>query len=237
MEGVVKIMSAILLVLTLGGGLRAAEEGKEAERLKKSADIIEQVMQTPEKGIPKDLLNKAVCVGVIPSEKKLALGVGGSYGRGCLVCRRGGTGAWGAPWMFLIGGPSLGFQIGGQATDFVLVVLNPSGAQKLVQGKTKLGADASVAGGPVGRTAEGSTGVLLQTEILTYSRSRGLFAGLSLEGQVIKDDGGGNESLYGKKITAKEILFENTGTPGAAGALDAALAKYSPRGGQPFPKK
>lgn len=225
------------MLLVFGGSLVAAEEGKEAERLKKSADIIEQVMQTPEKGIPKDLLNKAVCVGVIPSEKKLALGIGGSYGRGCLVCRRGGTGAWGAPWMFLIGGPSLGFQIGGQATDFVLVVMNSKGAEKLVAGKTKLGADASVAGGPVGRTAEGSTGVLLQTEILTYSRSRGLFAGLSLEGQVIKDDGGGNESLYGKKITAKDILFGNTGTPGAAGALDGALAKYSPHGGQPFPKK
>lgn len=232
-----RTISGLLIFLALGGSLRAAEEGKEAERLKKSAEIIEQVMGTPEKGIPKDLLNKAVCVGVIPSEKKLALGIGGTYGRGCLVCRRGGTGAWGAPWMFLIGGPSLGFQIGGQATDFVLVVMNSSGAQKLVQGKTKLGADASVAGGPVGRTAEGSTGVLLQTEILTYSRSRGLFAGLSLEGQVIKDDGGGNESLYGKKITAKEILFGNTGTPGAAGALDAALGKYSPRGGQPFSKK
>ncbi len=232
-----KILSAICVVLVLGGSLCAAEQGKEAERLKKSADIINEVMQTPEKGIPKDLLNKAVCVGVIPSEKKAAFGVGGSYGRGDLVCRRGGTGAWGAPWMFMIGGASLGFQIGGQATDFVLVVMNPSGAQKLVQGKTKLGADASVAGGPVGRTAEGATGVLLQTEILTYSRSRGLFAGVSLEGQVIKDDGGGNESLYGKKVTAKEILFGNMGAPGAASELDAALAKYSPRGGQPFPKK
>ncbi|PYV17951.1 MAG: hypothetical protein DMG21_06675 [Acidobacteria bacterium] len=237
MEDVVIIFSAILVFLSLAGGLRAAEEGKEAERLRKSAEIIEEVMQTPEKGIPKDLLHKAVCVGVIPSEKKLALGIGGSYGRGCLVCRRGGTGAWGAPWMFLITGPSLGFQIGGQATDFVLVVMNPAGAQKFVQGKTKLGADASVAGGPVGRTAEGATGVLLQTEILTYSRARGLFAGISLAGQVIKDDGGGNRILYGKKITAKEILFGNTGTPGAARALDGALAKYSPRGGQPFREK
>ena len=236
-EDFVKRLSGIFILILACGTLRAAGEGKEVERLKKSAEIIEQVMQTPDKGIPKDLLNKAVCVGVIPSEKKLAFGIGGSYGRGCLVCRRGGTGAWGAPWMFLITGPSLGFQIGGQATDFVLVVMNPNGAQKLVQGKTKLGADASVAGGPVGRAAEGSTGVLLQTEILTYSRSRGLFAGLSLEGQVIKDDSGANQNLYGKKIAAKEILFAGARVPGAAGALDAALGKYSPRGGQPFPKK
>jgi len=236
-EDFVKRLPDILILILVCGTLRAAEGAKGAERLKKSAEIIEQVMQTPEKGIPKDLLNKAVCVGVIPSEKKLALGIGGSYGRGCLVCRRGGTGAWGAPWMFLITGPSLGFQIGGQATDFVLVVMNSNGAQKLVEGKTKLGADASVAGGPVGRTAEGSTGVLLQTEILTYSRSRGLFAGISLEGQVIKDDSGANQNLYGKKITAKDILFGGTGAPGAVAPLDAALAKYSPRGGQPFPKK
>jgi lipid-binding SYLF domain-containing protein len=214
----------------------AAEQGKEVERLQKSAEVINEVMGTPEKGIPADLLNKAVCVGVIPSQKKLALGLGGSYGRGCLVCRRGGTGAWGAPWMFAIGGPSIGFQIGGQATDFVLLVLNAKGAQTLVKGKTKLGADASVAGGPVGRTAEGSTGALMQTEILTYSRSRGAFAGLSLEGQVIKDDETANQNLYGKKLTAKEILFTDTGVPQAGGALDAALTKHSPRGGERFKK-
>jgi lipid-binding SYLF domain-containing protein len=218
------------------GTALAGEEGKEVGRLQKSAEVIDEIMKTPDQGIPKDLLNKSVCVGVIPSEKKVALGFGGSYGRGCLVCRRGGTGAWGAPWMFIIGGPSVGFQIGGQATDFVLVVLNASGAQKLVKGKTKLGADASVAGGPVGRTAEGSTGALMQTEILTYSRSRGAFAGLSLEGQVIKDDTTGNENLYGKKIEAKDILFANTPTPNAADALAAVLTKHSPQGGEPFKK-
>jgi lipid-binding SYLF domain-containing protein len=214
----------------------AAEQGKEVERLQKSADVIDEIMKTPEQGIPKDLLNKSVCVGVIPSQKKVALGLGGSYGRGCLVCRRGGTGAWGAPWMFAIGGPSIGLQLGGQATDFVLLVLNAKGAQALVKGKTKLGADASVAGGPVGRTAEGSTGALMQTEILTYSRSRGAFAGLSLEGQVIKDDETANKNLYGKKIEAKDILFASTAVPKAGGALAAALTKYSPRGGEPFKK-
>ena len=214
----------------------AAEGGKEVERLQKSAEVINEIMGTPEKRIPKDLLDKAVCLGVVPSEKKLALGIGGSYGRGCLVCRRGGTGVWGAPWMFMITGPSMGFQIGGQATDFVLAVMNAKGAQSLVKGKTKLGADASVAGGPVGRTAEGATGALMQAEILTYSRSRGAFAGLSLEGQVIKHDGTANENLYGKKMEAKDILFGGLGVPRGGGVLAAALAKYSPRGGQPFKK-
>jgi len=231
-----KTLFSFVLSIAVCGVAVAAEGGKEVERLEQSAEVINEIMKTPEQGIPKDLLNKSVCVGVIPSQKKIALGLGGSYGRGCLICRQGGTGAWGAPWMFAIGGPSLGFQIGGQATDFVLLVLNASGAEKLVKGKTKLGADASVAGGPVGRTAEGSTGALMQTEILTYSRSRGAFAGLSLEGQVIKDDSTANENLYGKKLGAKEILFTNTAVPGAAKPLAAALATYSPHGGEPFKK-
>ena len=229
-----KALLSFAVAVAMSAAAFAAEGGKEVERLKNAAEVINEVMGTPEKGIPKDLLNKAVCVGVIPSQKKLALGIGGSYGRGCLVCRRGGNGAWGAPWMFMITGPSIGFQIGGQATDFVLMVMNAKGAQSLVKGKTKLGADASVAGGPVGRTAEGATGALMEAEILTYSRSRGAFAGLSLEGQVIKHDGTANENLYGKKLEAKDILFGSLGVPGAGGALDGVLAKYSPRGGQPF---
>lgn len=231
-----KALLSLVLALVTCGATWAAESGKEVERLQKAAEVINEVMGTPEKGIPKDLLDKAVCVGVIPSQKKLALGLGASYGRGCLVCRRGGNGPWGAPWMFMITGPSIGFQIGGQATDFVLVVMNAKGAQSLVKGKTKLGADASVAGGPVGRTAEGATGALMQAEILTYSRSRGAFAGLSLEGQVIKHDGTANENLYGRKMEAKDILFGGTGVPAAGGALDAALSKYSPRGGERFKK-
>jgi lipid-binding SYLF domain-containing protein len=232
-----KVLLSLALTLAMCGAALAAEGGKETERLQKAAEVINEVMATPEKGIPRDLMNKSVCVGVIPSQKKVALGIGGSYGAGCLVCRRGGTGAWGAPWMFRIGGPSIGFQIGGQATDYVLLVMNPKGAETLVKGKTKLGADASVAGGPVGRTAEGATGALMQTEILTYSRSRGAFAGLSLEGQVIKDDTGSNKNLYGRKLTAKEILFSNTGVPSAARELDRALTKYSPHGGAKFSTK
>ena len=232
-----RYLATFLLFILIFGTVCDAQDSKAGERLQKSAEVLNEVMKTPEQGIPADLLNKAVCVAVVPSYKKLALGIGGSAGKGALVCRRGGNGAWGAPWMFEMGGPSIGLQIGGQSTDFVLLVMNPNGAQKFVAGKTKLGADASVAGGPVGRTAGASTGVLMQTEILTYSRSRGAFAGLSLEGQVIKNDGGANKAIYGKSIEAKQILFGGTATPGAARPLDAALSKYSPRGGQRFASK
>ena len=213
----------------------AAEGGREAERLEKAAEVIDEIMGTPEKGIPRDLLNKAVCVGVIPSEKKVALGFGGSFGRGVLVCRQGGTGAWAAPSMFTVGGANFGFQLGGQATDFVLVVMNAKGAQKLLQSRSKLGADASAAAGPVGRTAEGATDVQMQAEILTYSRARGLFAGLSLEGQIVKQDNDANERLYGHKVDPKDILFRGSvHPPAAAKALDAALTKFSPHGGEKF---
>jgi lipid-binding SYLF domain-containing protein len=224
---------AAFLCVSLSGVALAAEGGREAERLEKAAEVISEIMGTPEKGIPRDLLNKAVCVGVIPSEKKLAFGVGGSFGRGVLVCRRGGTGAWASPSMFTVGGANFGFQLGGQATDFVLVVMNAKGAQKLLQSKVKLGADAAAAGGPVGRTAEGATDVQMQAEILTYSRARGLFAGLSLEGQVVKQDNDANERLYGHKVDPKDILFRGTvPPPAAASALDATLTKYSPHGGE-----
>jgi lipid-binding SYLF domain-containing protein len=224
---------AAFLCLGLSGVALAAEGSREADRLQKAAEVINEIMGAPEKGIPKDLLNKAVCVGVIPSEKKGAVGVGGSFGRGALVCRQGGTGAWAAPSMFTVGGFNFGFQLGGQATDFVLVVMNAKGAQKLLQSRAKLGADASVAGGPVGRTAEGATDVQLQAEILTYSRSRGLFAGLSLEGQIVKQDNDANQRLYGRKVDPKDILFKGTvPSPAAAATLDAALTKYSPHGGE-----
>lgn len=226
----------LILAISLSAATPKAEaEGKEVERLKKAGEVINDVMGTPEKGIPADLLRKAVCVAVIPSEKKLALGIGGSYGGGALVCRRGGTGSWGGPSMFTVGGANIGFQLGGQSTDFVLIVMNAKGAKKLLQSKTKLGTDASVAGGPVGRTAEGATDLQLHAEILTYSRSRGLFAGISLEGQVLKQDNGANERLYGHKVEAKDILFgTSVSAPAAAHDLDAALDKYAPHGGEKF---
>jgi lipid-binding SYLF domain-containing protein len=224
---------AAFLFVGLSGAALAAEVSREGERLARAAEVINEVMGTPEKGIPRDLLKKAVCVGVIPSEKKLALGLGGSFGRGALICRQGGSGAWGAPSMFTVGGANFGFQLGGQATDFVLVVMNAKGAEKLLQSRAKLGADASAAAGPVGRTAEGATDVQLEAEILTYSRARGLFAGLSLEGQIVKQDNDANQRLYGRKVDPKDILFRGTvPAPAAAHALDGALTKYSPHGGE-----
>lgn len=215
------------------GAVLAKEESKEAERLGKAAEVINEVMGTPEKSVPQDLLNKAVCVGVIPSQKKFAIGIGGSYGRGALVCRRGGSGPWGGPSMFTVGGANIGFQLGGQATDFVLIVMNPKGAEKLLQSRSKLGADASVAGGPVGRTAEGATDIQMQAEILTYSRSRGLFAGVSLEGAIVKQDHDANQRLYGRKVDPKEIVIKGTvGVPALAQPLVSTLTKYSPHGGQ-----
>jgi lipid-binding SYLF domain-containing protein len=229
---------AVVLCSCLSGSVLAGERSREAERLEKAAMVINEVMGTPEKGIPGDLLNKAVCVGVIPSQMKVAVGLGGSFGRGALVCRTQGAGAWGAPSMFTVEGANFGFQLGGQMTDFVLVVMNARGAQKLVQSKVKLGAGASVAGGPVGRTAEGATDVQLQAEILTYSRARGLFAGISLEGQVVRQDHDANQRLYGHKVDPQDILFRGTVPPPAsAQALDAALGKYSPHGGEPFLQK
>ncbi|MGD0922513.1 MAG: lipid-binding SYLF domain-containing protein [Terriglobia bacterium] len=231
-----KAFLAVVLVLLCAVPLVAQDQ--EAERLQKAATVVEEVMGTPEKGIPTDLLKKAVCVGVIPSQKKVALGIGGTFGRGALVCRRGGNGAWGGPSMFTVGGANIGFQLGGQATDFVLIVMNPEGAKKLLQSKTKLGADASVAGGPVGRTAQGATDLQMRAEILTYSRSRGLFAGVSLDGQVVKQDNDANERLYGRKLDPKDILFTGSvAAPAAARPLVGALQKFAPRGGQPFKEK
>jgi lipid-binding SYLF domain-containing protein len=218
-----------------GAGKVGRAADKEADRLDNSAEVINEIMGTPEKGIPHDLLNKSVCVGIIPSELKGAFMIGASFGRGVLVCRRGGDGPWGAPSLFTVGGANVGFQIGGQATDFVLLVMNGRGAEKLLQSKVKLGADASVAGGPVGRTAQGATDLQLRAEILTYSRSRGAFAGISLDGQIVKQDDDANEKLYGHRVEPNDILFKGTvAAPPAAHALDAALTQYSPHGGEPF---
>jgi lipid-binding SYLF domain-containing protein len=227
---------AISLSLVLWGTARLGwADDKQMERLEKSAQVITEIMHPPEKGIPKDLLDKAVCIGVIPSEKKGAVGLGASYGRGAMICRRGGNGPWEAPSMFTVEGLNLGFQLGGQATDFVLLVMNARGAEQLLHDKTKIGADASAAGGPVGRTAEGATDLQLHAEILTYSRSRGAFAGVSLDGQMFKQDDESNEKLYGRKVTPEDILFKGAvPAPAAAGPLDTALTQISPQGGEPF---
>ena len=232
------LLAASLLCLTWGGVSVGWAADKETERLETSAEVLTEIMHTPENGIPRDLLNKSVCVGIIPSEKKVALGLGGSYGRGAVVCRTRGDGPWGAPSMFTVGGPNFGFQIGGQATDFVVLVMNGRGAEKLLHDKTKLGVDASVAGGPVGRTAEGATDLQMHAEILTYSRSRGAFAGVSLDGQIVKQDEESNEKLYGRKVAPEDILFKGAvKAPTAAQPLLTALNQYSPHGGEPFHPK
>jgi len=204
-------------------------------QLEKATNVVNEIMRAPDKGIPQELLDKAVCVGIVPSELKAAFVVGGSYGRGVLVCRKGGDGPWDAPSMFTVGAGSVGFQIGGKATDIVFLVMNPDGAEKLIQDSVKVGAELSAAAGPVGRNAEGATDIQLHAEILSYSRTRGLFAGLSLDGAVIKQDKEDNEILYGRKISAKDILIDGeVVAPPAARPLDETLAKYSPKGGQPF---
>jgi SH3 domain-containing YSC84-like protein 1 len=211
---------------------------KDAERLENAAEVMTDIMKTPERGIPRDLMNKSVCVGVIPSEKKAAFLVGATYGRGAMVCRRGGNGPWGAPSMFTVGGANFGFQIGGEATDFVLLVMNGRGAEKLLHDSTKIGADASAAGGPVGRSAEGATDLQLRAEILTYSRSRGAFAGVSLDGQMFKQDHDANAKLYSRTLAPEDILFKGVvPVPTAAGPLDSALTKFSPHGGEAFHPK
>ena len=174
-------------------------------------------------------------MGIIPAQKKLAFFLGGSYGRGVLVCRRGGNGPWGAPSMIALHTGSFGFQWGGSETDLVFVVMNPSGIRKLLKSKGELGADASAAAGPVGRTASASTDLLVTAEILTYSRSRGLFAGVSLKGAAITQDTEANARLYGHIVDPKELLLEGKGdVPPPAKSLVSELQKYSPRGGEAF---
>src|SRR5499433_3509929 len=185
----------------------AADESREQKRLRSCGQVFREIMDIPD-GIPKDLLSKAECVIVIPSVVKFAFGVGGDFGRGAITCRTGEhfTGPWSAPAMFALEGANIGFQIGGEATDFVLLVMNPRGANSILVSKVKLGADASVAGGPKGRTAAADTDIVMRAEVLTYSRSRGLFAGVSLEGSTLRQDNGANKNLYGRELSAQEVV-------------------------------
>jgi len=225
-----KLMAVVFLVLAF----TVMGFAKEPQ-LEKATNVLNEIMETPDRGIPHDLLDKAACVGIVPSEIKGAFVVGGTYGRGVLVCRRHGNGPWGAPSTFTMGGGSFGFQIGGEAVDVVFLVMNSAGARKFVQDEVKLGADASVTAGPVGRTAEAATDAQLHAEILSYSRTRGLFGGVSLAGAVVKQDRGQNRRLYGRDLSAREILFDGVRVPREAEALHAALERYSPtRAGRPY---
>jgi len=230
-----KTVTGFLTVLALCGAALSLKASNNEEQLHKAANVLSEIMRAPDKGIPRDLLRKSVCVGVVPSELKGAFIFGGTYGRGVLLCRRHRTGAWGAPSMFTLGGANVGFQIGGEATDVVFLVMNPEGLRKLLQDNVKLGADVSAAAGPVGRTAEGATDAEMHAEILSYSRTRGLFAGVSLDGAVLKQDNDDNRRLYGHRVSPKDILIRGTmESPPAARPLDRLLAKYAPHGGAPF---
>ena len=208
----------------------AANDEHEADRVKDAGTVLKEILNIPD-DIPHDLLDKAECVIILPSVKKGAFGIGGSYGRGVMLCRSGEhyKGRWGAPALYALEGVSIGFQLGGQATDFVLLVMNQKGAQSLLSSKVKLGADASAAAGPKGRTAEGATDIVMSAEILSYSRNKGLFAGISLEGSTLRSDGSANEKLYGKKLSAKEIIREGrVGIPPSAHELISLLNTKSP---------
>lgn len=213
----------LLLVLTLSVPGWAAN--REVDRVKESGVVLKEILGMPD-NIPAELLKKARCVLVLPSVKKLAIGVGGSYGRGVMTCRGGEkfTGGWSAPAMYALEGANIGFQLGGQATDFLILVMNDRGVNSLLGSKVKLGADAAAAAGPVGRDVAAATDLVMRAEMLSYSRSRGLFAGISLEGSTLRPDGSATEKLYGRKLSAKEILREGkAGMPGSAGILISAL--------------
>jgi lipid-binding SYLF domain-containing protein len=212
--------------------LPAFAQQKEADRLHESYLVLKAVVGMPDKGIPRDLLNKADCVIVVPSVKKAAFIVGASYGRGVMTCRSGAEfrGPWGAPAFFAIEGGSFGLQIGGQATDFVLLVMNEKGAKSVMTSKVKLGGDASVAAGPVGRATSAETDIVMNAEILSWSRNKGLFAGISLAGSTLRSDDDANKNLYGKDVNAKQIILEKAvRTPPAGKSLVNLLNKTSPK--------
>jgi lipid-binding SYLF domain-containing protein len=225
-------IAACLLALCVGASpLFAADDEREEDRVRDAGVVMKEILNIPD-DIPQDLLDEAECLVILPSVKKGAFGVGGSYGRGIMICRSGEhyTGPWGAPALYALEGVSIGFQLGGQATDFVLLVMNPKGARSLLSSKVKLGADASAAAGPKGRTAEGATDIVMNAEILSYSRNKGLFAGISLEGSTLRSDGGANEKLYGQKLDAKDIIVDHkVAIPACAKDLVALLDAKSPK--------
>jgi SH3 domain-containing YSC84-like protein 1 len=233
MRKLLTYLSSILLaaVPLFVGVASASAQTKVDDRLRDSGRVLKEILDVPD-SIPQELLDKADCVVVFPSVLKAAFIVGGSYGRGVMSCRQGQDfrGPWGAPTMMALEGGSFGFQIGGQATDFVLLVMNESGASGILASKVKLGADASIAAGPVGRDASADTDATLRAEILSYSRARGLFAGVSLEGSTIRPDNGDNRQVYGEKVSARDIVLSKAvAVPPAAESLISTLDAKTPK--------
>jgi lipid-binding SYLF domain-containing protein len=222
--------SVYFLSLSLLLSLPLFAQEKEEDRVENAGKVMQEILKAPD-GIPQSVLDKADCVVVLPSVLKFAIGIGGSYGRGAMTCRGGSTfqGHWGAPTMMALEGGSFGLQLGGNATDFILLLMSPRSAQNVLVSKVKIGGDASAAAGPVGRTASAETDVTLRAEILSYSRARGLFAGISLEGSTLRPDNDANKKLYGKEASAKDIVFNKAvPVPASAKLLLATLQKASP---------
>ncbi len=219
---------AIALLFALSGVAIADDRSKDVERVKDAADALTEIMSAPDKGIPEEIVTSAKCLAVIPGMKKGALGVGGQYGKGIASCRTGS--GWSAPAFFILRGASFGFQIGGQSADIVMVIMNDKGMQNLLSAKFKLGADASVAAGPVGRHADASTDWKMRAEVLTYSRAKGVFAGISLNGAGINQDQEDTRAFYGRMVPFKTILTGGVGAPGDAGPWMSVLRKYSGAG-------
>ena len=226
MKRIFLLMAVMALI-----GLPALAQKDENNRIKNAGSVMVEILNMPD-DIPADILDKAECVIVMPSVMKFAIGIGGSYGRGVMTCRsgRGFNGPWSAPSMMALEGGSIGFQLGGQATDFVLLVMNPRGANSILTNQVKLGGDMAAAAGPKGRDAAVSTDVSLRAEILSYSRSRGLFAGISLEGSTLRPDNDGNERLYGKGVSAQDIVINSKiRPPASAKSLLSTLNRQSPK--------
>jgi SH3 domain-containing YSC84-like protein 1 len=226
------VMSVLLVVPPiLSSSAFAADQEKDEDRLRNSGTVLKEILDVPD-DIPHDLLDKADCVVVFPSVLKAAFIVGGSYGRGAMSCRRGENfrGSWGAPTMMALEGGSFGLQIGGEATDFVLLVMNERGARGILASKVKLGGDASAAAGPVGRTASAETDATLRADILSYSRARGAFIGVSLEGSTIRPDNGANRKIYGRELPARQIVLSGrVAIPPAGRAMISTLNSRTPR--------
>lgn len=223
-----KTLLGVSLALALAVPLLAQD--KETDRVENAGKVLKEILDAPD-SIPRDILDKTDCVVILPSVLKFAIGFGGSYGRGVMTCRGGKefNGAWGAPTMMALEGGSAGLQLGGNATDFVLLLMSPRSATSILSSKVKLGGDASAAAGPVGRTASAETDVTMRAEILSYSRARGLFAGISLEGSTLRPDNGANKNLYGKEVSASAIVFDKAvPVPACAQGLLATLHKVTP---------
>jgi lipid-binding SYLF domain-containing protein len=227
-ERMKRVWSGVALLALIS--LPAFGQKKEQERVENAGTVMQEILNIPD-DIPQSVIDKADCVVVLPSVLKFAIGVGGSYGRGVMTCRRGEDfkGRWGAPTMMALEGGSFGLQLGGQATDFVLLLMSPRSAKSILSSKVKLGGDVSAAAGPVGRNASAETDVTLRAEILSYSRARGLFAGISLAGSTLRPDNDANKNLYGKELSAQEIVFKGAvAPPPSAKLLLAELNKKSP---------